>query len=1019
MMPRNRPDPNDDDSQEMETKEAPAVGQPRPTTAFKQLLKLTGHRATINRIAWSPDDRWLASTSYDKTIKLWDWTNKNQTPMSLEGHRDWVSSVAFSPDGRYLASASGDNQVRIWNVETGETVKAFTAHSRAIFSIAWSPDGKVIATGSSDRSIAFWNTANLKLIDLLQEFSGAVYAIAWSPDGSELASACADQAVRVTDRATGKLKRIYEGHAGPVYSVAYSPDGRVIASASQDTTVRLWGRQTGILEGHTDIATSISFSSDGHFLASKSLDGSVRLWRSDTWETVKIIAELASSYWTSGLAFHPKWPVLATMGDEDQALRIWRFDSNTLGGATPVIPSVRYTNAKVVLVGESGVGKTSLANALMGKSPQATYSTHGRRVKRFITQEIVLGKGINEIREIFLWDLAGQSSYRVIHQLHLNEVVVAVVVFNAHNETDPFAGVRHWNRALRHAQSIQGKGQLPLTTFLVAGRVDRGGVGVGRARIDKALEELGFDDYFETSATEGWGVAELHAAIVKAIDWDALPKVNSTVLFQKIKNFLARVRDKGREDGQLLYRIDDLYDTFIHNSSGQTDILAEDLRAQFETCISLVEARGLIRRFSFGNLVLLQPELLDAYASAMISAAKDESDGMGNMAEEDARHGRFRMSDGERIADKTQEELLLISTVEDLLRHEIALRDEDNGVVTLIFPSQSTRTYPNIPDPDNHTIMFEFEGPVVNIYATLAVRLWHTGLFASKELYENAVFFTSDQGSHCRMFLVPFPEEGKAEMRFFFDEDFPKDKRQHVEEYVNTHLMRRALPDTVKRKRPFICPKCKTPVTELQARKRIEMGKNDIICNVCETRVLLTDMTVSTKQTFLRQVMVQKLDREADTQRERQMALAILQGKIATGDFDVFLCHNNKDKPIVERIGDQLKEHGILPWLDVSELTPGDTWQQLLAEYIEKCKVFAFFLGSNGTGPWQNKELTYVLELDKDKRIIPVLLPDSPKVVKRPISLVDRQWVDFRRDSPDPVAQLVKGILGKKQIEPG
>src|SRR5947208_1516764 len=58
-----------------------------------------------------------------------------------------------------------------------------------------------------------------------------------------------------------------------------------------------------------------------------------------------------------------------------------------------------------------------------------------------------------------------------------------------------------------------------------------------------------------------------------------------------------------------------------------------DLRAQFQTCIGRVEAAGLIRRLPSGNLVLLQPETLDAYASALVNAARDEPDGEGSIAE--------------------------------------------------------------------------------------------------------------------------------------------------------------------------------------------------------------------------------------------------------------------------------------------------------------------------------------------------------------------------------------------------
>jgi len=70
---------------------------------------------------------------------------------------------------------------------------------------------------------------------------------------------------------------------------------------------------------------------------------------------------------------------------------------------------------------------------------------------------------------------------------------------------------------------------------------------------------------------------------------------------------------------------------------------------------------------------LLQPELVDSYASALVNAVKDEPDGLGSIAEEKARAGNFSVAHDERLKDKAQEKLLLIAMVEDLLRHEIVL----------------------------------------------------------------------------------------------------------------------------------------------------------------------------------------------------------------------------------------------------------------------------------------------------------------------------------------------------------
>jgi hypothetical protein len=241
--------------------------------------------------------------------------------------------------------------------------------------------------------------------------------------------------------------------------------------------------------------------------------------------------------------------------------------------------------------------------------------------------------------------------------------------------------------------------------FLVAARIDRGGKGVSLSRINSLVREMEFDGFFETSAKDGFNITELAKAIREAIAWDALPKVSSTELFQEIKAFL--IEEKAA--GLLLSTADDLYRAFIRSKSDLPE--EENLRAQFEACIGRVESRGLIRRLSFG--------------------------GLGSISEEQVRTGNFFMSENERLEDKEREKLLLIAMVEDLLRYELALREYADDGTYLVFPAQSTRENPNLPNPEGETAIFRFEGPVQNIYATLAVRLSHTGNLCSRRVCQS------------------------------------------------------------------------------------------------------------------------------------------------------------------------------------------------------------------------------------------------------------------------------------------
>jgi hypothetical protein len=233
--------------------------------------------------------------------------------------------------------------------------------------------------------------------------------------------------------------------------------------------------------------------------------------------------------------------------------------------------------------------------------------------------------------------------------------------------------------------------------------------------------------------------------------------ISSSVLFDSIKQFL--IEEKQQE--RLLCTVDDLFHGFRRAHPGEAD--DGGLRASFETCIGRVESRGLIRRLHFGDLVLLQPELLDAYASGMVQAARAEPDGLGFISEEDALAGRFGLAESERISDKAQEKLLLIATVEELLRHEIALKEITEQGVDLVFPSQFTRERPDAPDIPGKEVTFAFEGPLHNIYATLAVRLSHSTLFERQAMWQNAASYSATVGGVCGIHLREL-EEGRGEL---------------------------------------------------------------------------------------------------------------------------------------------------------------------------------------------------------------------------------------------------------------
>jgi hypothetical protein len=130
--------------------------------------------------------------------------------------------------------------------------------------------------------------------------------------------------------------------------------------------------------------------------------------------------------------------------------------------------------------------------------------------------------------------------------------------------------------------------------------------------------------------------------------------------------------------------------------------------------------------------------------------------------------------------------------------------------------------------------------------------------------------------------------------------------------------------------------------------------------------------------------------------------------------FDVFLCHNSQEKAEVIEIANQLKQRGIVPWLDKWELRPGLSWQELLESQITNIRSAAVFVGSSGLGPWQKRELRAFLNefTERDCPIIPILLPNASEKPQLPIFLKGMTWVDFRQS--DAMENLIWGITGVK-----
>ena len=144
------------------------------------------HDGRVVSVAFSPDDKTIATGSHDGTARLWDTGSGHSIGPPLV-HQERVNSVEFSPDGKDVITRTG-RAIRRWNAATGEPIDKLLERE-SVWDAVFSPDGKTILAASSDNGDRLWDVDTRQPIGPEFKLDGSVMSLAYSPDGKTIVAA--------------------------------------------------------------------------------------------------------------------------------------------------------------------------------------------------------------------------------------------------------------------------------------------------------------------------------------------------------------------------------------------------------------------------------------------------------------------------------------------------------------------------------------------------------------------------------------------------------------------------------------------------------------------------------------------------------------------------------------------------------------------------------------------------------------------------------------------------------------
>jgi toxoflavin biosynthesis protein ToxC len=328
----------------------PSSAPSRQTTKEYTVIR---HRSPISGIA-AYQDTFVATAGYDNQVILWNASDKS--PVARSSHDHLANQVAFSPDGKYLLTSSSDYTARLWSLPDLKLLTVMSDHDDDVEMAVFHPKEKLIATASRDHRVRVYDFDGT-IRAVFEGHSADVISVEWAWSGLELVSSSDDGTIKRWSLGAGT--KIADIDLGGVETdtVALSGDGTVYAGNDDGEIVVIDAGGTAAYPAHAAGIKRLVLNSGRGLLVSLSYDRTLRVWDTSQGLTPVTSATLPSDVWPRSCAFlNDATLVFATFGS---SYATYHMDSGTWDldgiGQTPGYNAVLPYHDTTLTIGDAGV----------------------------------------------------------------------------------------------------------------------------------------------------------------------------------------------------------------------------------------------------------------------------------------------------------------------------------------------------------------------------------------------------------------------------------------------------------------------------------------------------------------------------------------------------------------------------------------------------------------------------------------------------------------------------------------